>query len=67
MPANLVKILAIIGLQHALTLLAPGAVVDPASAGAVPSVPEIASQGYQLVFSAEFKGTILDTARKISG
>ena len=37
--------------------------VDPASAGAVPSVPEIASQGYQLAFSDEFNGTKLDTEK----
>ena len=34
--------------------------IDPASAGAVPSAPEIASQGYKLSFSDEFNGDKLD-------
>jgi beta-glucanase (GH16 family) len=37
--------------------------VDPASAGAVPSVPEIAAQGYKLAFSDEFNGAALDETK----
>ena len=37
--------------------------VDPASANAVPSIPEITSQGYQLAFSDEFNGTALDETK----
>jgi len=63
-PGNLLKILALCaGLLHAGALLAAGDAVDPASAGAVPSVPEIARQGYRLAFSDEFNGTSIDETK----
>ena len=55
------KILAIaLALLGAGCLLAAGDAIDPASGDAVPSVPEVASQGYKLAFSDEFNGTQLD-------
>ena len=41
-------------------ILAAGDAIDPASGNVVPSVPEIASQGYKLAFSDEFRGPKLD-------
>jgi beta-glucanase (GH16 family) len=61
MPNRLIKIMAfVIGLFPFAAFLAAGDAVDPATAGAVPSVPEITSQGYKLAFSDEFNGTKLD-------
>ena len=54
---------AIVCLCQALSVSAAGDPIDPASGNAVPSVPEIASQGYQLAFSDEFNGTTLDEAK----
>jgi len=45
---------------QAAAFLAKADPIDPASGDAVPSVPEIASQGYKLAFSDEFNGTQLD-------
>ncbi len=50
-------------LQLGLPCLAPADDVDPASAGATPSPPEIARQNYHLVFSDEFKGNTLDESK----
>jgi len=47
-------------LSQAASFLAVADAIDPASGKAVPSVPEIASQGYKLAFSDEFNGTHLD-------
>ena len=47
-------------LSPAASFLAAGDPVDPASGDAVPSVPELASQGYKLAFSDEFNGTSVD-------
>jgi hypothetical protein len=61
MPNRLIKIMAfVIGLFPFAAFLAAGDAVDPATAGADPSVPEITSQGYKLAFSDEFNGTKLD-------
>ena len=61
-PGNPVKILAIFAalFQGGSFPAVGGNAVDPASAGAIPSVPEIASKGYILAFSDEFNGTQLD-------
>jgi len=60
-PSNLVKILALFAaLSQSGIFLAAGDAIDPASGNAVPSVPEIASQGYKLAFSDEFRGPKLD-------
>ena len=61
MTRHLPKFLALfVCLSQAASCLAKGDPVDPASGAAVPSVPEIASQGYKLAFSDEFNGTALD-------
>jgi len=60
-PHNLIKSVALmICIAQSGPFLFASDAVDPASAGAVPSVPEIASQGYKLAFSDEFNGTKLD-------
>jgi beta-glucanase (GH16 family) len=56
-------LLLLLGFYTGGALLAGADAVDPTSAGAVPSVPEIASQGYTLAFSDEFNGTALDQAK----
>jgi len=64
MQNKFIKSAAVIaGIQICAIFTSQGDAIDPASAGAVPSVPEIASQGYYLVFSDEFKGTMLDQSK----
>jgi len=59
--SNLIKSVALfVCLSQSSFLVAAGDAIDPASGNAVPSVPEIASQGYKLAFSDEFKGPKLD-------
>jgi len=60
-PNNVVKSLALfVVLSLGGAFLAAGDAIDPASGNAVPSVPEIAAQGYKLAFSDEFNGTQVD-------
>ena len=47
-------------LAQVTVFLAAGDPIDPASGNAVPTAPDIASQGYKLAFSDEFNGTSLD-------
>ncbi len=62
-PRHFPGFLAFFCLLQTTSFLAAGGNIDSASGNAVPSVPEIAAQGYKLVFSDEFNGASVDETK----